>query len=155
MRLRAASQADVPAIARLEGELFAGESPWSAAVVAAEVAHPACRYLVADDAAQVVGYVGLARLGPPADPEFEVHTIGVAPSAQGRGVGRALLEAVLEHADAAGGPVFLEVRTDNAAAIGLYESMGFVRLGVRKNYYQPSGADAFTMRRGVKGQDEQ
>ena len=43
--------------------------------------------------------------------------------------------------------MLLEVRTDNEAAIGLYESEGFVRLGVRRRYYQPSGADAYTMAR--------
>ena len=36
---------------------------------------------------------------------------------------------------------------DNAAAIGLYESVGFAAVGVRKRYYRVSGADAYTMRR--------
>ncbi|CAB0634629.1 ribosomal-protein-alanine N-acetyltransferase [Corynebacterium diphtheriae] len=48
-------------------------------------------------------------------------------------------------ADTAGGPIFLEVRTTNVPAIALYESLGFEHQGVRKNYYQPSGADAFVM----------
>ena len=48
-------------------------------------------------------------------------------------------------ADQAGGPVFLEVRMDNGPAIAMYESYGFERMGVRRNYYQPSGADAYTM----------
>ena len=43
--------------------------------------------------------------------------------------------------------MFLEVRTDNAAAIGLYQSVGFAAVGVRKRYYRVSGADAYTMRR--------
>jgi len=41
----------------------------------------------------------------------------------------------------------LEVRTDNDAAIGLYASEGFTRVGIRRRYYQPSGADAYTMAR--------
>ncbi len=48
---------------------------------------------------------------------------------------------------ASGGVVFLEVRTDNAPAIELYESFGFVNVGLRKRYYRASGADAYTMRR--------
>ena len=43
--------------------------------------------------------------------------------------------------------IFLEVRTDNAPAIGLYESFGFVNVGLRRRYYRASGADAFTMKR--------
>jgi ribosomal-protein-alanine N-acetyltransferase len=43
--------------------------------------------------------------------------------------------------------LLLEVRTDNEAAIALYVSEGFVRLGIRRRYYQPSGADAYTMAR--------
>ena len=47
--------------------------------------------------------------------------------------------------------VFLEVRTDNAAAIALYESAGFVNVGLRKRYYRVSGADAYTMQRPARG----
>jgi ribosomal-protein-alanine N-acetyltransferase len=43
--------------------------------------------------------------------------------------------------------LLLEVRTDNAAAIALYVSEGFTTLGVRRRYYEQSGADAFTMAR--------
>ena len=75
-----------------------------------------------------------------------MHTIGVDPARQGRGIGRALLRDLLAVADGPR-PVFLEVRTDNEAAIALYEAEGFSRIGVRKRYYQPSGADAYTMRR--------
>jgi len=41
------------------------------------------------------------------------------------------------------------VRTDNAAAIALYTAAGFEVVGTRRGYYLPSGADAFTMRRGA------
>ena len=43
--------------------------------------------------------------------------------------------------------ILLEVRTDNAPAISLYASEGFVTIGVRRRYYQPSGADAYSMSR--------
>ena len=58
-----------------------------------------------------------------------------------------MLRALLEIADSLAAPVFLEVRTDNAVAIGMYERHGFRRLGLRRGYYQPSGADAYTMGR--------
>jgi ribosomal-protein-alanine N-acetyltransferase len=96
---------------------------------------------------RLIGYAVIGLLGGRIFPESEVHTIGVDPARQGRGIGYALLRRLLDDADAHGGPVFLEVRTDNIAARTLYERNGFVTVGLRKNYYRPSGADAYTMKR--------
>jgi ribosomal-protein-alanine N-acetyltransferase len=74
-----------------------------------------------------------------------VHTIGVDPAYQGQGIGRRMLAELLNFADR--GVVFLEVRTDNEAALALYRSMGFEQVGLRRRYYRVSGADAYTMRR--------
>lgn len=95
----------------------------------------------------LVGYAGLQALGTPEDPEYEVHTIGVDPAWRRRGVGGALMGALLEAVAACPGPVFLEVRTDNEGALAMYRRRGFEVIGLRRNYYQPSGADAYTMRR--------
>ena len=93
---------------------------------------------------RLVGYAGMARLGR-ADPfEYEIHTVGVDPDYQGRGIGRGMMTRLLEFVGS-DATVFLEVRTDNEAAIGLYTSLGFVTVGLRKRYYRVSGADAFTM----------
>ena len=94
-------------------------------------------------------------LGPRNDPEFEIHTIGVAPEVQRRGVGRELMDQLVHTADLLDGPMFLEVRPDNSAALGMYERYGFSVVGTRKNYYQPSGADAFSMMRPRKSEREQ
>jgi ribosomal-protein-alanine N-acetyltransferase len=56
-----------------------------------------------------------------------------------------MMQELLQYAS--GGTVFLEVRTDNEPAIALYESLGFVNVGLRRRYYRSSGADAYTMRR--------
>ena len=98
----------------------------------------------------VAGYAGISVLGPPGGHECEVHTIAVVPESRGSGRGRALLTALLDVADRHRAPVFLEVRTDNDVAIALYTSAGFSIAGVRRNYYQPSGADAYTMLRPAK-----
>jgi len=139
---------DADRCAELERVLFPGDDPWSADAFRAELASPHNHYVAArDEAGTLVGYAGLARLGTGIDPESEVHTIGVDPAVRRRGVGGMLLGELLSVADRWGGPVFLEVRTDNDAAIGLYRREGFEIVGTRKRYYQPSGADAFTMRR--------
>jgi ribosomal-protein-alanine N-acetyltransferase len=74
-----------------------------------------------------------------------VLTIGVTGTAQGRGIGTLLLRDLL--AAAGPRPVFLDVRADNAVAQRLYERHGFVRVGRRRKYYQPSGTDALVMSR--------
>jgi len=144
--------ADAPAAAAIEAILFAGDSPWSEAAFRSEIGAPHTFYVGAFDGDDMLGYAGLAVLGPRDDPEFEIHTIGVAPAQQGRGLGRALMDQMLHTADLLDGPVYLEVRVDNAAAIALYEDFGFFTAGVRKNYYQASGMDAYTMTRPRKSE---
>lgn len=143
---------DLPRCAELEAELFAGDSPWPLTGFVSELAAAHNRYFALRDeaGAPVTGYAGISVLGPPGGHECEVHTIAVEPGHQGTGGGRALMDAMLAVADAHAAPVFLEVRTDNAPAIALYENSGFAVAGVRRNYYQPSGADAFTMVRPVR-----
>lgn len=144
---------DLPTCADLEQRLFAGDDPWGPGAFAAELAqgHYYLGAYLPDGA--LIGYAGLAVLGRPPYAEAEVHTIGVHPAWQGKGVGRRLLRALLERADSVSAPTFLEVRTDNDPAIALYESHGFEVVGLRKKYYQPSGADAYTMRRPAESAD--
>jgi len=138
------TKGDAARCAELEEMLFDGDDPWPEAAFLRAVGAPHMRYVAARVDDHLVGYAGIARLGRTTPFEHEIHTIGVDPAYQGRGIGRAMMTELLEHAD---GVVFLEVRTDNAPAIALYESLGFSVIGLRKRYYRTSGADAFTMRR--------
>lgn len=138
-------RADAARCAELEAQLFDGDDPWPASAFLAELDSRHNHYVAARTPYKLVGYAGIARRGLLPPYEYEIHTIGVDPAFQGQGIGRRLLDALLDFAD--GGAVFLEVRTDNAAAIGLYHSAGFVQVGLRKRYYRMSGADAYTMRR--------
>jgi ribosomal-protein-alanine N-acetyltransferase len=136
---------DIERVMRLEHQLFA-EDAWTDTLFWSELAERTSRhYVVAADADDVVGYAGLCVYS--IDQAY-VQTIGVDGGHQGVGIGRALLRALLAEADGRGcRHVDLEVRADNARAIGLYESHGFRPVGVRRGYYQPSGADALVMRR--------
>jgi [ribosomal protein S18]-alanine N-acetyltransferase len=145
----ALTRADADRCAELEAQLFDGDDPWPADAFLNALRAGHNHYVAAREARKLVGYGGIARLGRRPPFEYEVHTIGVDPAYQGRGIGRALLDDLLAFAD--GGTVFLEVRTDNATAIALYEKNGFVRIGVRKRYYRVSGADAYTMQRNPGG----
>jgi ribosomal-protein-alanine N-acetyltransferase len=144
---------DIPAVVALEEQLFPGDSPWHAAMFWSELA-AGRHYLVhRDEVGAVDGYAGLAlsdggapgSAAPDPDDFGDVHTIGVRADRQGRGLGRALLRALL--AAAADRRVLLDVRTDNEPAIALYASEGFAVVGRRRRYYQPSGADAYAMER--------
>ena len=138
---------DIERIEQLEQILFPSEDPWSAATLQSAIESPSTCYIGCEQDSLIIAYGGIAQLGPVTDPEFEIHTIGVDPDYQGKGIGRQLLQSLLGIADHHRGPVFLEVRCDNDTAINLYESVGFTVLETRRNYYHPSGADAFTMYR--------
>ena len=154
MFLRELTDADAPRCAELEVQLFPGETPWSTEVFLADFAQPHTFYFGVQDGEPdgdgvLLGYAGLAMMGPVGTPEFEILTICTAPEAQRRGVGRLMMENICHIADLKDAPVFLEVRVGNDPAILMYEAFGFEMMGLRRNYYQPSGADAHTMKRAA------
>jgi [ribosomal protein S18]-alanine N-acetyltransferase len=144
-------RADLRRCAELEQELFPGDDPWSQRAFISEL-DQGHHYIGAYLGERLIGYAGLAINGRPPHVEAEVHTIAVEPAHQGRGVGELLLRGLLTRADEKRAAVFLEVRTDNEPATRLYRKYGFEVVGLRKRYYQPSGADAHTMRRPAQEQ---
>jgi ribosomal-protein-alanine acetyltransferase len=144
--LRRAVPADLDAIMALERATFPDDA-WSTSSMRAELASPHGYYLVAvDDAGGIEGYAGL--LAPERSGQGDIQTIAVAEAARGRGIGRALMEALLAEAGRRGAhEVFLEVRAGNETAQRLYASLGFERIAVRPRYYQPDHEDAWVLRR--------
>lgn len=140
------TRCDAARCAQLEALLFDGDDPWPEVAFVRELAAPHNRYVAARVDGTLVGYAGISRLGRTPPFEYEIHTVGVDPDYQGHGIGRGMMNRLLEFA-AADAAVFLEVRTDNEPALALYRSLGFVNVGLRKRYYRMSGADAYTMRR--------
>jgi [ribosomal protein S18]-alanine N-acetyltransferase len=130
----------------LEAALFP-EEQWSETMFWSELAQDSRLYLVAervdeDGKPEVVGYAGLCAY----QGEAYIQTIGVVPDAQGTGIGSMLLTALLEDAVGRGQDVVtLEVRADNPTAQAVYERFGFLPIGIRRRYYQPSGVDAIVM----------
>lgn len=124
----------------IEADLF-GPETWSAGMFWNELAN-GHHYLVATEGDAVLGYAGLARTEPG---EAWVQNIAVRRDAQRRGLGRTLLEALLDAAGTAN--VLLEVAVDNAPAQHLYARYDFEAVGVRRGYYQPSNTDALVMMR--------
>jgi ribosomal-protein-alanine N-acetyltransferase len=150
--LRPMTRNDLPGVIELEHTVF-GDEAWTEQMLIGELdQQPASRhYLVAEDGSRVVGYAGLLEAGGQGD----VVTLAVAIDHWGHGVGSALLDALLAEARRRGcGEVFLEVRTDNLRAQELYRRYGFSQIGIRRGYYQPSGADALVMRRDLGAGDQ-
>jgi ribosomal-protein-alanine N-acetyltransferase len=128
----------------LEDELF-GPEKWSSAMFWNELAQRNF-YIVATDESEVVGYAGLAVTGD----EAWVQNIAVKGTAQRRGIGRELLEALLAEATRQGiKKTLLEVAVDNAPAQHLYARYDFEPVGIRRGYYQPSNTDALVMMRNA------
>lgn len=83
--------------------------------------------------------------------QAEILMLAVLPEARRLGLGRALLDAAVQHAAARGASaLFLEVACGNAAARALYAGAGFAEVGRRRAYY-PDGGDALVLRRGLAG----
>jgi ribosomal-protein-alanine N-acetyltransferase len=128
----------------IEADLFGAEL-WSAAMFWSELANGHHYVVTLDRDGHVAGYGGLA-VAPP--DEAWIQNIAVRRDRQRLGIGRTVLEALLTEADALGvRSVLLEVAVDNRPAQRLYDAYGFVGVGVRKGYYQPSNTDALVMRR--------
>lgn len=128
----------------VERALF-GEQPWTARTFWSELAQLDTRwYVVALDGEEIAGYAGLCDYPD----EAWVQTLAVAARWQGRALGSRLLTALLEEAGRRRQRVVsLEVRAGNVVAQRLYDRHGFVRVGVRRGYYEPSGEDAVVMTR--------
>jgi len=140
---REANAFDLPVFVSLDRELFP-YSPWSASQYKEEFSSPTRHFVVAVEQAQnIVGYAGVFA---PGDAEADILTVGVVPEHRGKGIAKALMAQITEWAKAQGTTaMMLEVKVDNSEAIGLYESLGYSKLNIRKDYFG-TGLDALVMR---------
>ena len=140
---RVATAFDLPVFVSLDKELFP-YSPWSASQYKEEFSSPTRHFVVAVDEAQsIIGYAGVFA---PGGAEADVLTVGVVPSHRGKGIARQLMVLITDWAHKQGSTaMMLEVKVDNLEAIGLYESLGYSKLNIRKDYFG-AGLDALVMR---------
>jgi ribosomal-protein-alanine N-acetyltransferase len=140
---RQANAFDLPVFVSLDKELFP-YSPWSASQYKEEFSAPTRYFVVAIDEQQnIIGYAGVFA---PGASEADVLTIGVVPTERGKGIARRLMAMITNWASQQGSTaMMLEVKVDNVEAIGLYESLGYSKLNVRRDYFG-AGLDAVVMR---------
>ncbi|TAL04298.1 MAG: ribosomal-protein-alanine N-acetyltransferase [Rhodospirillaceae bacterium] len=144
LQVVAATVSDAALLAQLHATSF--PAPWTEEDFALFLRQPGM-------AAWAAGYENPSGfiLVRSAGEEAEILTIAVAPPARRHGVGRILLRHAQEQLRGLGvASLFLEVATNNQAALGLYNVLGFVVCGKRRNYYRntvnASGNDATVMR---------
>lgn len=132
----------VPQIALLERECFA--DPWSQQSIASELHNPLSLWLVAQEGQTLLGYVGSQTCLD----ETDMMNIAVSPASRRQGVAMALIEALVSALRERGSKqLTLEVRASNGPARQLYESLGFLQVGLRKNYYRNPKEDALILRK--------
>ncbi len=131
----------VPQIAQLEKLCFS--DPWPEAAIASELNNPLSLWLVAVDGDMLAGYIGSQTVLD----ESDMMNVAVHPDHRRQGIAEALvrrLAASLKEKGSAS--LALEVRVSNAPAVALYEKLGFVQAGLRKNYYRNPKEDAYILK---------
>ena len=124
----------------LEEEAFS--MPWHKESFLEMIANENACYLIAMVGEEVVASCGLRHIVG----EGEITNVVTKNTMRGKGIGRQILLRLLEEGAKLGAEAFtLEVRVSNAPAIHLYESLGFVSEGVRKNFYEEPTEDALIM----------
>lgn len=146
--IRPAAPDDLDAVWAIEAAVF-GTDSWSREMVREELGADHRSYLVLTDArGKIIGYGGILAVGRDGD----IQTIALTPEARGQGQGRRIMNALLDAGAQRGvRDVFLEVRSDNPVARGMYVSIGFAEIGVRPHYYQPGNIDAIVMKLEMRG----
>ncbi len=129
----------IDALAALQARAYAptGMRSWTPAEIAAMLAIPATRLLVAQDNTGLPSGFLLASVLPF---EIEILCIAVDPGYQRRGIASSLLTS-LEQGDVREDieRIILEVAENNRKAIFLYERLKFCKIGIRRNYYVIGG----------------
>ncbi len=134
--IRPATSADLPLVASLFAACPEATS-WTADALAA---YPVLVAVPTAPSPPAISAAAVARVLAPG--EAELLNVAVAPAWRRLGLAEQLIRRFFLFSP---GDWFLEVRQSNAAAIQLYEKMGFSHIGRRPGYYADSGEDAIVM----------
>lgn len=124
-------------------ELATFTMPWSESTFRGLLRRTDSDLLVAEVRGELAGYTVFWAVTD----QGELGNVAVAAEFRGKGIGRLLVDAVLDVATERGvREIFLEVRKSNAGAQNLYKTFGFYEVGKRKNYYLEPVEDALVMK---------
>jgi ribosomal-protein-alanine N-acetyltransferase len=112
-------------------------TPWSSAAFTTLLQQPGVTAWVCEDT-EPTGFILVRAVAD----EGEILTIAVAPAHRRQGVGKRLLNTAHYALRSAGiDQFFLEVGTNNLAALELYRNFGFAQVGTRTAYYRNAHKD--------------
>ena len=134
------SERHLDALTAIERRCFS--DPWSRAMLAAELEKDYSMYLIAEKDGVPAGYVGAHLVAD----EASINNVATDPDFRREGIAELLITELIRRASERGAVSFnLEVRENNTPAISLYKKMGFLPVGVRKNYYSNPTENALIM----------
>ena len=133
--VRPATEADIDQILEIQAA-----SPEASQWEAADYRQYDCLVAESAPSKRLSGFLAMRETAPG---EREILNVAVRPEQRGSGIGRRLVETGLARGS---GTCFLEVRQSNQTALRLYESLGFLRVGIRENYYHEPVEPAIVMR---------
>lgn len=145
-QIRPATLADLDALVALEAATF-NYSQMGRASFRRLLQAPSAHFVVACGAEHtLLGYYLLLTRSN--SKRWRLYSIATSAQARGMGLGRALLEHAIDYARQQGaGELSLEVKTDNKAAIALYQALDFAVVDLLLNYYDDDHAsDGYRMR---------
>lgn len=140
MMVRQMQPEDASAVAEIEAKSFS--QPWSEQAFLDASRDEAALFMVAEEEQKILGYAGMYI----SFEEGEITNVAVDPEARAGGIGTAIMAAMQDASRMRGvSRIVLEVRASNQPAIGLYDKMGFISVGVRKGFYDFPKEDAIIM----------
>lgn len=132
---------DADSVYRIENQAFF--EPWSKKSLLKELeSNSFLSHYVYEYQGRIVGFYIASHVLD----EVEIFTIAVDSAYQKMGIGKAMLNHLIDISKIRNDKeIWLEVSTKNIAAINLYRKFDFKIMGIRKNYYQKLGEDAYNM----------
>lgn len=135
---------DIPQVAAIEKALFS--MPWSEQAFRDELRNPQAVMVVADAGGEIAGFADMREVCG----ECYINNVGVSEKYRRHGIGTALMQALEDNSSDAAQFITLEVRCSNQAAITLYKKLGYIKVGVRKGFYEQPTEDADLMTKILK-----
>ncbi len=137
---RRMEEKDIEAVSKIEKQNFS--MPWSPASFLEMLRGNHTFYVVAEEEGKIIGSCGVMQVLD----EGNITNVVIEKESRRKGIGGAMLSFLLEEGKKQGITAYtLEVRVSNAEAVRLYEKLGFVSEGRRKNFYEKPKEDALIM----------